>query len=265
MDNLKIDSDNNTAKSTKDKSKVSVWRFGPDEPLQQVENNEYLNKIWKAPISITLSSLSDDNTNNKQAKTFVHAVLIQGHQQLITSVHCEPMDKLLNAMGALKTSDNMRASRLTLYTKCKQIVCTPIEIALSYMLRLQCLNHLGKITVMSFGQTEPIQTLTFDHRVLNHKQPRFGWKTMPYTLGIQVSPKNYVQALRSKYCNMHIYYIDDARCKTRSATHVIYMFHTWTYIKMTQWGVGGSCVLPYYIEWILPAQFWWCQNLMMSF
>jgi hypothetical protein len=27
MDDLKIDSDNNTVKSTKDKSKVSVWRF----------------------------------------------------------------------------------------------------------------------------------------------------------------------------------------------------------------------------------------------
>jgi hypothetical protein len=47
MDDLKIDSDNDTIKSTKDKSKVSVWRFGPDEPLQQVENNTYLNKIWK--------------------------------------------------------------------------------------------------------------------------------------------------------------------------------------------------------------------------
>jgi hypothetical protein len=39
--------------------------------------------------------------------------------------------------------------------------------------------------------------------VLNHKQPRFGWKTtMPYTLGLQVSPMNYVQALRSEYCDM---------------------------------------------------------------
>jgi hypothetical protein len=37
-------------------------------------------------------------------------------------------------------------------------------------------------------------------------------------------------------CNMHIYYMDDARCKTRSTTHVIYMFHTWTYVEMNQRG-----------------------------
>jgi hypothetical protein len=109
----------------------------------------------------------------------VHAVLIQGRQQLITSVHCEPLDDLLNAMGALQISDNMGASRLPLYTNDKQMVCTPLETALPYMLRIQYLNQLGKINVMSFGQTESIQTLTFHHRVLNHKQPRFGWKIMP--------------------------------------------------------------------------------------
>lgn len=146
------------------------------------------------------------------------------------------MDELLNAMGALQLSDDMGASRLTLYTKRKPMVCTPLETALPYMLRLQYLNQLGKITVMSFGQTEPLQTLTFHHRVLNYKQPRFGWKTMPYTLGLRVSPMNYVQALRSEYCDMHIYYMDDARCKTRSATHVIYMFHTRTYVEMNQRG-----------------------------
>jgi hypothetical protein len=119
MDNLKIDSDDDTVKSTKDKSKVSVWRFGPNEPLPQVENNKYLSKIWKTPISIIFNSVSDDNTNSKRTQNCVHAVLIQGHQQLITSVHPEPMDKLLNAMGALKISDNMGASRLALYTKRK--------------------------------------------------------------------------------------------------------------------------------------------------
>jgi hypothetical protein len=123
-----------------------------------------------------------------------------------------------------------------LYTKRKQIVCTPIEIALAYMLHLQYLNHLGKIKVVLFGQTEPTQTLTFHHRVLNHKQPRFGWKPMPHTLGLRVSPKNSVQALRSGYCNMQIYYMDDARCKTKSATHLIYMFHTQTYVEMSQQG-----------------------------
>jgi hypothetical protein len=47
---------------------------------------------------------------------------------------------------------------------------------------------------------------------------------------------NYIQALRSKHCNMHIYYMDDARCKMRSTTHVIYMFHTQTYVEMNQRG-----------------------------
>jgi hypothetical protein len=107
--------------------------------------------------------LSEDNTNSKQTQERVHAVLIQGHQQLITSVHREPLDDLLNAMGALQISDDMGASRLTLYTKDKQMVCTPLETALPYMLRLQYLYQLGKITVIYFGQTEPIQTLTLHH------------------------------------------------------------------------------------------------------
>jgi hypothetical protein len=85
------------------------------------------------------------------------------NKQLITSIHREPLDDLLNAMGALQISDNMGASRLPLYTNDKQMVCTPLETALPYMLRIQYLNQLGKITVMSFGQTDPIQTLTFHH------------------------------------------------------------------------------------------------------
>jgi hypothetical protein len=104
------------------------------------------------------------------------------------------------------------------------------------MLRIQYLNQLGKIKVMSFGQTEPTNTLAFHHRVLNYKQPRFGWKLMPRTLGLRVSPMNYVQSLRSEYCDMQPYYMDDARCKTRSATHVMYMFHTRTYVEMNQRG-----------------------------
>jgi hypothetical protein len=81
MDNLKIESDDNTVKSTKDKSEISVWSFGPDEPLQQVENNKYLDEIWKNPISIIFNSLSDNNTtNSKQTQKRVHAVLIQGQQ-----------------------------------------------------------------------------------------------------------------------------------------------------------------------------------------
>ena len=166
----------------------------------------------------------------------IHAVLIRSQQHIITTTHRSTMDNLIHAMGALNLSSTLGALGNTSRQHAKRIVCTPIKTAFPYMLRLQLLNHLGTLTIMPDGHWRILETLVYHHQILNCHQPRFGWKSMPYVMGLQASPTTYIQALQSKECRMRIHYIDDAKCRSTTATHVIYMARTRVYVEMQQIG-----------------------------
>jgi hypothetical protein len=104
------------------------------------------------------------------------------------------------------------------------------------MLCLQCLNHLGSATFMPYGTLRLVEPLVHHHRLLNHYQPEFGWKHMPYPQGLHVSPIHYIRSMTSRCCHTTIHYIDDARHRTTTATHVIYTSHHGVYVEMQQRG-----------------------------
>jgi hypothetical protein len=102
------------------------------------------------------------------------------------------------------------------------------------MLRLQYLNHLGSVTLMPYDSLRSTEPLVHHHRLLNYYQPRFGWKYMPYPTGLRASPIHYIQTMSSEHCHMRVHYIDDARSRTTTATHVIYMSRHRVYVEMQQ-------------------------------
>jgi hypothetical protein len=118
-----------------------------------------------------------------------------------------------NAMGAMDDTTQRRA---------KRTVYMPTIKAIPYMLHLQYLNHLGSAMLTPYGNLRLMEPLVHHHRLLNYYQPRFGWKYMPYPTELQVSPIHYICAMTSKCCHLRVYYIDDARCRTITATHVHY-------------------------------------------
>jgi hypothetical protein len=117
------------------------------------------------------------------------------------------------------------------------------------MLRLQYLNHLGSATFMPYGTLRLVEPLVHHHRLLNHRQPEFGWKPMPYPQGLHVSPIHYIRSMTSRCCHTTIHYIDDARHKTTTATHLIYTSHHGVYVEMQQRGP-----LRYHAKTTSPCQ-----------
>jgi len=148
------------------------------------------------------------------------------------------MDDIIHAMGALNlfASNAMGAMDVVTNTHAKRIVCTPLTKAIPYMLQLQYLNHLGTVSLTPYSNLRLMEPLVHHHRLLNYSQSRFGWKSMPYPMGLRTSPMHFVHSMRSENCDMRVHYIDDAQCRTRTATHVIYMSRHRVYVKMQQKG-----------------------------
>jgi hypothetical protein len=164
--------------------------------------------------------------------------LIQGQPQLIITNNCSSMDDLIHAMGAMNlfTSNAMGAMDPKTQRRVERTVYTPNNKEVTYMLCLQCLNHLGSTTFVPYGTLRLIEPLVHHHRLLNHRQPKFGWKPMPYSQGLHVSPIHYIHSMTSRCCHTTIHYIDDARHKTTMATHLIYTSHHGVYVEMQQRG-----------------------------
>jgi hypothetical protein len=141
-------------------------------------------------------------------------------------------------MGALNlfASNTTGAIDDTTQRCAKRTVYTSLIEATPYMLHLQHLNHLGSAKFTPYGNLRLIEPLVHHHRLLNCYQPEFGWKYMPRPTGLHVSPLHYIRFMTSECCQMRIHYIDDARHKTTTATHVIYTSHHGVYIEMMQKG-----------------------------
>ena len=141
-------------------------------------------------------------------------------------------------MGALNlfTSNTMGAMDNTTQRCAKRTVYTSTTEVIPYMLRLQHPNHLGSVTPMPYGKLRLIEPLVHHHRLLNYYHPEVGWKYMPRPLGLHVSPIHYMRSMTSECCQMSIHYIDDARHKTTTATHIIYTSHHGVYVEMMQKG-----------------------------
>jgi hypothetical protein len=158
--------------------------------------------------------------------------LIQGQPRLITTNNRSSIDNLIHAMGAMNlfTSNAMGAMDHKTQRRAERIVCTPNNKEDPYMLRLQYLNHLGSATLMPYGTLRLVEPLVHHHQLLNHRQPEFGWKPMPYPQGLHASPIHYIRSMTSRCCHTTIHYIDDARHKTTTATHLIFTSHHGVYV-----------------------------------